>query len=402
MFCSVRKVLPGLIVWLSVLVLTEPAWSSDTTAVKQSTQAIYVLKNPDGANKVGVFIQNAYDGSLTYSGEYDTGGIGDKTINGNQAHALLVRGNYLFVSNAGDDSISVFRIGVRGLLTSLGRFYSGGDRPVSMALKGNRLIVLNQGHNSTKASVPGTSGNLSVFKIITAGVLKLMTEARYDFAPKDIPVDVLSSSDDGFISVARFGANAIDNFWLDSDNGHIVKTDTLAGVQAPLGGAINPVQGQPFFTLSEQPLPGVITLKVDGAGKNVSQYQDIDPTLEDPCWATLHPDGRWLWLSSFKTRALSLYKRVRKGVIKPVSSYVPVAAGGGGLDVEVDARGQYLYRLRAAAVTGKTAPAPILDAFRIELQNTTAGLQWVGSATLPDDWADGSTTGIAIARVRLR
>lgn len=396
----IRKTLIALTLSLAIPLSTS-APAAETVARKPYTQAIYVLKNPKGANKIGLFVQNPYDGTITYSGEYDTGGSGDKNLQDHQSHALVVKGKHLFVTNAGDDSITVFTIGVRGLLTNLGHFDSGGDHPVSLALKGDQLIVLNQGQQGSKTGdALGTQGNIRVFRILASGALKPIKNARYDFSPDDVPVEVLSTENDGFISVARLGSNAIDNFWFDTTNGRIIKTDSLVDVNAPLGGAMNPNKRVSVYTLSNAELPGVISMKMDADGKNISQYQDIQPELLDPSWAAIHPAGHWFWLSSFQNREISLYRLSQKGIIKPVSTYIPVADAGGGRDIEVDSKGKYLFRLRALPVKGKTAPRPVLDAFRIAMKNETAGLRWIGSAQLPEDWAKGSPTGIAIARVK--
>jgi 6-phosphogluconolactonase (cycloisomerase 2 family) len=124
--------------------------SSETGAV------FFVTNEEQGQNKV-VMLRRAANGSLEYVGAYATGGSGAgkgpdepfaDPLGSQGALALSHDGQFLFVVNAGSSEISSFRVQPNGL-SLVGKVSSGGNFPVSLALHGNLLYVLNAGGEAT-------------------------------------------------------------------------------------------------------------------------------------------------------------------------------------------------------------------------------------------------------------
>ena len=117
----------------------------------QHAGAAYTETNePD--NKVVVYRRGA-DGSLTEIQRVDTGGAG---VNGNPPFgqgfldsngAVELNGRLLFVVNAGDDTISSFRVKGNGRLRLADTAPSGGDHPTSIDTRKGLLYVLNVDSN---------------------------------------------------------------------------------------------------------------------------------------------------------------------------------------------------------------------------------------------------------------
>lgn len=364
-------------------------------AATKRTNAVYVAQNQSGVNSVAAFIQDSSTGLLTLVDTYATGDIGNTAVASNQSHALASNGKFLFVTNSGDNTVTSFQIGNGGVLTLIGSYSSEGEVPVSLAVKGSRLIVVNQGSDESDLA-----GSVRVFKIKKDGSLTFVRTAHFDFLSSDVPAEVIASQSSDFFSVAVSGGNRIDHFMLTS-RGAIVRTDSVSDVMSPLGGAVQSASRTTFvYALPSVLQPGVVALRVDANGRTDQMYQDIREDLSDPGRAAIHPNGKRVWVSSFETRALSLYAINKYGVMTALSDYVPVDSGPGGADIAVDKGGNYLFRLRGFDVDSPTTPkSPVVDTLRIGTAKSDAGLSLVQTVSLPATWATTPTTGIAVVSV---
>src|SRR5919199_1988169 len=104
--------------------------------------AVYTSTNAPGGNAVEVF-NRAADGSLAPAGMYPTGGTGTGAGLGSQsALTLSENARWLFVVNAGSNSISSFAVEPDGLQLA-GTTASGGQQPISLTVNHGILYVLN-------------------------------------------------------------------------------------------------------------------------------------------------------------------------------------------------------------------------------------------------------------------
>src|SRR5215471_15201634 len=126
--------------------------------------AVYVLSN-QSPNSVLVYTRAA-NGTLSFSGSFLTGGTGAGTgvdPLGSQGSIVLGQGNrFLFVVNAGSNDVSVFAVSGTGLqLRLLDREPSGGTQPVSVAVNGNLVYVVNGSSSIQGFTFDPVSGHLS-------------------------------------------------------------------------------------------------------------------------------------------------------------------------------------------------------------------------------------------------
>ena len=121
---------------------------------------VYTLSNASSGNQVLAF-RRAANGGLTSVGAVASGGVGTGVALASQgALAMTADGQWLFAVNAGSDSISSFAVRP-GRLVLADTAPSGGATPVSLAVHGRLLYVLNQ----------GGSGNISGFWVGPGGHL---------------------------------------------------------------------------------------------------------------------------------------------------------------------------------------------------------------------------------------
>ncbi|SJM95062.1 conserved exported hypothetical protein [Crenothrix polyspora] len=152
---------------------------------------LYTMSNAAGGNEILVYSRFA-DGSLSHLDHVATYGFGTGTGLGNQsALTLSGDGSLLFAVNAGNHSISSFRVTATGL-EFVKTIPSGGVRPVSLTEDRGRLFVLNAG-DATHAS------NISGFWAENTGNLQTIHNSRRPLsnATAGTGAAQISFSDDG-------------------------------------------------------------------------------------------------------------------------------------------------------------------------------------------------------------
>jgi len=360
-------------------------------AVGGSGYGVYVSTNPNGPNTVEAFKRNAKTGILTSVGSFDTGGYGLTAINGAQSHAVACTQTHVFVTNAGSNDFSVFRIMNNSGLELATTVPSLGVRPVSLAINGKTLYVLNQGQ-------PGVAPARCVgFSIDAAEDPVELDVSAVEFEATDVPTDIFFTQNGVRLVVLQNGANAIDTFTVGADGG-LTAQRRLTNVNAPFGGAKHPRQPfVAFAALADDASPGVISIRATGTAIPAIVSKLTAPSAVDPCWAATTPNGKKLWTSNFEPASLSLYSVKSNGRLAAVSTYTPTSDSPGALDIAVDPRGKFLYQLRALDPAGGANPTPQIDVLRIGGSSANGGLQLVQSIQLSSSASSGSPTGIAVS-----
>lgn len=137
----------GLVLGLSALVAPSNV-GADGPHPDGNAHAVFVQTDNPGGNQV-VSYHRSDQGTLTLENTYNTGGLGG-VLNGSQVDHLGSQGSLaydaehgvLYTVNAGSNTVSVFT--VRGdQLTLRQQVGSGGTFPVSVAVHGNLVSVLN-------------------------------------------------------------------------------------------------------------------------------------------------------------------------------------------------------------------------------------------------------------------
>jgi 6-phosphogluconolactonase (cycloisomerase 2 family) len=356
-----------------------------------SGYGVYVSTNPNGPNTVEAFKRNAKTGILTSVGSFDTGGFGLTAINGAQSHAVACTQTHVFVTNAGSNDFSVFRIMNNSGLELATTVPSLGVRPVSLAINGKTLYVLNQGQ-------PGVAPARCVgFSIDTEEDPVELDVSAVEFEATDVPTDIFFTQNGVRLVVLQNGANAIDTFTVGADGG-LTAQQRLTNVNAPFGGAKHPRQPfVAFAALADDASPGVISIRATGTAIPAIVSKLTAPSAVDPCWAATTPNGKRLWTSNFEPASLSLYSVKSNGRLAAVSTYTPTSDSPGALDIAVDPRGKFLYQLRALDPAGGANPTPQIDVLRIGGSSANGGLQLVQSIQLSSSASSGSPTGIAVS-----
>ncbi len=142
----------------------------------RSTGAVFTISNASTGNAVLAFARDE-NGALTAAGTFPTNGLGSDDGLGGTSNPLVLDedGERLYAVNAGSDELSIFSVQNNTDLTLLETIPSGGLRPVSVAVSGSLVYVLNNGRD-------GTPGNTSGFLIEPDGSLTAIAGATQPLA----------------------------------------------------------------------------------------------------------------------------------------------------------------------------------------------------------------------------
>ncbi len=122
---------------------------------------LYTETNEAGANHIFIY-QVSNEGSLSFQGAVASGGAGTGAGLGSQgALALSQDHEWLFVVNAGSNSVSSFKVHNDGSLSLSHTENSDGKMPVSLSVHENLLYVLNFGSDNIHGFHVGFDGTLT-------------------------------------------------------------------------------------------------------------------------------------------------------------------------------------------------------------------------------------------------
>jgi len=238
------------------------AQQAPTTSTRDSaTHAVFVQTNSTAGNSIRVFTRAA-DGTLTPAGEYPTGGMGgteqQAPLDALASQGSLVYANgMLFAVNAGSDTITAFHVNGT-TLTDAQVIGSGGSFPVSIAVYGNLVYVLNAGGDGSVqafvlddgilTAIPGDNRSLGLgnavppVHISAPAQVIVSPDGRYVLVPtkNHDTVDVFQSYG-GWLSdqpVASPSANPVPFAGVFDPNGDLLLTE--AGTSTVTAYRLNP------------------------------------------------------------------------------------------------------------------------------------------------------------------
>lgn len=334
--------------------------------------AVYTMTNAAGGNEVLAFDRSP-DGSLSPAGAFATGGSGSGSTLANAQGALVLSGqqNLLFAVNAGSDQVSVLAVENDGLrLVDIEP--SGGDMPISVAVHGRLVYVLNNASGSISGFTVDGKGDLTPI----AGSSRTVTGGA-----AAAPAQVEFSPDGAILVVTGKATNVIDTYVVGGDG-------LVAGPRA------NPSSGAtPFGFAFDQHGTLVVSEAFGGAPNQgaVSSYRadgdvgltTVSGTVRDnqaaPCWIVITDNGRFVYTTNTASGSISSYLLRRDGTLTLLES-VAGTTNGGPTDAALSRGSRYLYAL----VPGTGAIA----AFAV---GEDGGLAAIGTTAVPPL----STSGLA-------
>jgi 6-phosphogluconolactonase len=347
--------------WLAALLLcaaTALLLPSQAAAKKgharSNSGAVYTETNQPSGNEVVVYRRSA-NGSLTEIQRASTTGagsvgnqpFGQAFLDSNNAVELTNSGKLLFVVNAGDDSISSFRVGPKGKVKFADKIASGGDHPTSVDTHKGKLYVLNVDgnnisgfryrHNGDMTAIPNSTKPLATPPSTTpeglpspfADQVLFSKNGRVLVVPERLSngymgqLDTFAISKKGEPGDAQANAsNAFIPFGLAWDNhGHLI----VANGGAPPN--FSPGSGSSYS------LSGTTLTPID------NELAGADAT----CWLAVTKNGKYVFMANQPPMQLGSVSRFRIGDDGQLTLLGVTPTTGPAADMALSRNSRFLY-----------------------------------------------------------
>jgi len=267
----------------------------------RGTGTVYTESNASTGNQVLVF-QRGADGRLTPSGVVASGGMGTGAPLASQG-ALASGGDcdWLFAVNAGSNSISSFRVRNGGLELA-DTANSGGTTPVSIAVSGHLLYVLNQG---------GT-GNIVGFWVGDHGELEMIPGSSQALSSTSASAEEVGfSPDQTTLVVSEKATQTLDLYKVKA---HGLVTGPTAHPSNGAGPYGFTFTGRDELLVTEAAVNAVSSYDLDhGSLALVSPSVPSDGAA--PCWIATTPDGRFAYAANAHIGTIAGFSVGREGAL---------------------------------------------------------------------------------------
>lgn len=321
-------------VLLSVLAIVAAAVAGRTAAAgTASHNFVYTETNSATGNAIAVYATTA-GGSLVPQGTVPTGGLGTGAALASQG-SVLVSGSQLYAVNAGDNTISAFKLGPGGLTLEGSPVSSGGTDPISLTAHGRFLYVLN-------------AGSLTISGFSTGGGLSPLPNSTQPLSSGAAGPEQIGFSQDGrALVVTEKVSNTIDTF--------AVGPGGLAGAAQS-----NPSAGSgPYGFGFDNQGDLLVTDAVTGAVTSYTVSDSGSLSLLDgpvstngqaaPCWLVTAGGGRYAYSADTGSGTISGFS-VHDGRLALLdSSGVSATSGSSPFDLAVSRDGHFLYNLASGS-----------------------------------------------------
>ncbi len=311
--------------------------------IASSAGAVYVASNNATTNEVLAYKRGA-DGKLTYLATYLTGGRGsDGAIDPLQSqHSVLLSDDhrFLFVVNSGSGNISVFRVCTDGKLSLIEFRPSGGGFPVSLAVQGDLLYVLNSGGAGSICGFHiAANGDLDPIK----GSLHLLSAPSAGGASIDI------SPDGKELAATERLTNLIDVFPLNSQGAAGAPVENASHGKTPFALTFTP-QGP--LVVTEAPIGNGALSTYDVRSNNALSVITGSATTNfaTTCWVEASPDGNYVYVANPGGGTISTASVSDDGSLDVLRS-IGTGTGSAPLDLSLAGNGRFLFALTAGAGT---------------------------------------------------
>jgi 6-phosphogluconolactonase len=303
--------------------------------------AVYVLSNQPSGNSVLVYARDA-NGTLTYAATYSTGGKGAGTGAdplGSQGSLTLDDG-FLLAVNAGSNDVSLFAI-EGSKLTLLDKESSGGQTPVSVAVKGPIAYVLNAG---------GTP-NISGFFVDALGkhLIPLPGSQRpLAGGTTAQPAQVRFAPEGNELLVTEKGTQLIDTYTVGFTGYASNPTPHASNGVTPFGFSIT-TRG--YAIVSEAGSGSVSSYDVENGKTLTSISASIHLGQTAPCWLVTTGDGRYAYTANAGSGTISSLRVAADGTLSLLNPTAGTLSAP--LDMALSRRSKFLYvREGNGAVSG--------------------------------------------------
>ena len=316
-----------------------------------SLAIVYTSSNEVSGNRVIAFDVEKPSGQLLEIGSFDTNGTGTGAPLGNQAAmATDASDRWMFVTNAGDGSLTSFRLQPDGL-EFVNRVSSRGHSAISVTVFGTLVYVLNEG--SGEASDPPILryDNISGFEFNNSGELVHLSGSTriIDRTQLTAPAQVGFNKSGTVLLITEKATNMLTTYVMrDDDRPRFVSQKRPSAVPTPFGFEFGD-RDYVFITEANGGARGVTaSYRVDRATGVVSSLVDLIEQGNATCWTVLSSDQTIGYSINTGSASVSPYKINFDGTLDlffPLSPNRAIATGNAPRDAVLTQNNQFLYVL---------------------------------------------------------
>jgi 6-phosphogluconolactonase len=344
------------VVWMlpavAALLLLVPAAASAQPTIAPDLAAghggggdVFTMTNAVSGNDVLAF-HIGPSGALIPAGSFATRGTGTGSSLADQgALALTPDHHYLLVVNAGDSTVTVFRVhafsGSGPVLTFVDRVSSRGAVPVSLTVHGPFVYVLNAG-NATRA------GNVAGFLLADHGLLLALPGARQPLSAPALvgPAEVAFNPAGTVLVVTEKSTSLIDIYPVNFRGVAQAPVTTVSNGSTPYGFAFTP---RGALVVSDAGPGALSSYQVAPDGRLTVVSGSVPDGQLAPCWVAIGGGGQWAFTTNAHSATISTYEVDALGALT-LSSAVAATTGPADTDLAVGGtQGQYLFVLDVGA-----------------------------------------------------
>ncbi len=255
-----------------------------------------------------------------------TGGTGLGSGLGSQGAVVIdEKHDWLYAVNAGDNSVSSFKINNNGDLTFAHKASSGGIKPVSITVHGNLLYVVNAGSDNIKGMIIGSGGSLTDI----AGSIQSLSvtgagAAQISFSPNG-----------NFLYVTEKATNSISKFSVTGNGVASVGTSITSVGQTPFGFEF----ARNNFMIVSNAAGGSAGLSsaTSYSGVNSGNLSSVNGMVGNnqaaACWIATTNYGRFAFATNTASDNISSYYVGSNGALYLIEA--AIASGDGPIDMVV-------------------------------------------------------------------
>jgi 6-phosphogluconolactonase len=307
--------------------------------------AVFTMTNSPSGNGVLAFVIGPR-GALIPAGDFATHGTGTGASLADQGSLVLTSDHeWLLVVDAGSNAVTVFHVnspsGNGPLLTFADRVSSHGTLPVSIAVHGSLVYVLNAG----TSSVPG---NVFGFFLADHGILFPLpgSSRALSTTASTAPAEAAFNSAGTVLVVSEKSTSVLDTYTVASRGYLSGPTITPSNGSTPYGFAF----GRDGTLIVSDAGPGALSsYGVNQSGALTVRSGSVADGQTAPCWVATVDGGRFAYTSNADSDAISSYAVSSRGTLSLVAS---AAAVTGPTDTDLAVGGlhaNYLFVYDAGA-----------------------------------------------------
>ena len=312
---------------------------------------VYTSSNEAAGNRVIAFDVEKPSGQLVEIGSFDTQGTGTGAPLGNQAAmATDASDRWMFVTNAGDGTVTSFRLQPEGL-EFVNRVSARGHSAISVTVFGTLVYVLYEG--SGEAGDPPTMryDSISGFRFGDAGVLRYINDSTriIDRTQLTAPAQIGFNKSGTVLLITEKATNMLTTYrMISGDRPSFRSLKRSSAVPTPFGFEFGD-RDYVFITEANGGARGVTaSYRIDRNTGQVSSLVDLIEQGNATCWTVLSSDQTIGYSVNTGSNTVSPYRINFNGTIEPFLPQSPNSAfntGGAPRDAVLTQNNQFLYVL---------------------------------------------------------